>query len=82
MLGTNPWFKKPRATGEKVDSFRMVLKAGSGERSEEIFKAIVNRKLSHSSSLKFLIKTVKNRHLDRRVVIEHALWHYWASLEV
>jgi hypothetical protein len=39
VIGTNPWFKKPRATGEKVDSFRMVLKAGSGERSEEIFKA-------------------------------------------
>ena len=33
MLGTNPWFKKPRAIGEKVDSFRMVLKVKSGERS-------------------------------------------------
>jgi hypothetical protein len=34
-LGTNPWFKKPRAIGEKVDSFRMVLKVGSGRRSKE-----------------------------------------------
>ena len=37
VLGTNPWFKKPRAIGEKVDSFRMVLKVSSGERSKEKF---------------------------------------------
>jgi len=35
VLGTNPWFKKARAIGEKVDSFRMVLKVGSGQELEE-----------------------------------------------
>jgi len=31
VLGTNPWFKKPRPIGEKVDRLRMVLKVGSGQ---------------------------------------------------
>jgi len=29
---TNPWFKKPRSIGEKVDRFRVFLKAGSVEK--------------------------------------------------
>jgi hypothetical protein len=35
VLGTNPWFKKPLAIGEKVDSLRMVVKVRSGKRSQE-----------------------------------------------
>jgi len=31
VLGTNPWFKKPRAIGEKVDRLRRVLKVGLGQ---------------------------------------------------
>lgn len=31
-LVTNPWFKKPRDIGEKVDGFRMVLKDEAGGR--------------------------------------------------
>ena len=73
MLGTNPWFMKPWAIGEKVDSFRMVLKVQSRKRSKKVFKKISNRTSSDSWSLKILIKTAKNRHLDRRVGREHAL---------
>jgi hypothetical protein len=43
MLGTNPWFKKPRVIGEKVASFRMVLKGGSGARSKKIIKVMVKK---------------------------------------
>jgi len=32
VLETNPWFKKPQPIGEKVDSFRMVLKGRIGEK--------------------------------------------------
>ena len=38
MLGTNPWFKKPRDIGEMVDNSGMVLKVGSVERPPKIFK--------------------------------------------
>lgn len=48
MLGTNPWFKKPRAIGEKVDSFRVVLQVGSGEKFERnLQEAAVNGKWGH-----------------------------------
>jgi len=35
VLGTNPWFKKPRAIGEKVEILWMVLKVRLGERSKK-----------------------------------------------
>jgi len=35
VLGTNPWFKKPLAIGEKVDNVRMALKVRSGKRSKK-----------------------------------------------
>jgi hypothetical protein len=35
VLGTNPWFKKPRVIGEKVDRFGMVLKVQSGKRAKK-----------------------------------------------
>jgi hypothetical protein len=35
VLGANPWFKKPRAIGEKVDVSGWFLKVGSGRRSKE-----------------------------------------------
>jgi hypothetical protein len=62
VLGTNPWFKKPRAIGEKVEIFGMVLKVRSGERSKEGLKTVENRKSSHSLFLKIPRETVKNRH--------------------
>jgi hypothetical protein len=68
MLGTNPWFKKPRVIGEKVDSFRIGLKVQSQKRSKKVLKKISNRTSTDSWSLTILIKTAKNRPLDRPVV--------------
>ena len=52
MLGTNLRFKKPLSIGEKVDIFRMILKAGSEEKAP--------KKLSrgHPSKIKplFIVK--------------------------
>ena len=70
MLGTNPWFKKPRVIGEKVGKLQGKCR---GFAWEKILKVIFNGKSSDSLFLKILIKRVKNRHVDRRVAIEYAL---------
>jgi hypothetical protein len=56
------------------------LRLVQGKDPKKIFKGMVNRKSNHLLSLKFLIKTIKNRHLGRRVVIEHTLWLYLGLL--
>jgi len=44
VLGTNPWFKKPRAIGEKVDGLRMFLEVRSeGKIHEELSRDIKSK---------------------------------------
>jgi len=50
VLGTNPWFKKPRAIGEKFEILWMVLKVRLGERSKK-----------NIDELRVLVKKLDNR---------------------
>ena len=85
MLGTNPWFKKPRAIGEKVDRFRMVLKVGSGGKFE---KSVIGHNaeseldlMSNARIITGYIPGIVGRVTELHAMYYHVHWGFGAFFE-